>query len=80
MYAVYLKDQKGWSQDPPLPRPHLKVGSGGEGISAGDPCLPDDFAGLLKVSSFFPLFLSLLLWHLSGSSLAEAWDLAVLLS
>jgi len=23
---------RGWSQDPPLPRPHLKVGSGGEGI------------------------------------------------
>jgi len=24
---------KGWSQDPPLPSPHLRVGSGGEGIS-----------------------------------------------
>ena len=23
-----LSDQKGWSQDPPLPRPHLRVGSG----------------------------------------------------
>jgi len=23
---------KGWSQDPPLPRPHLRVGSGGKGI------------------------------------------------
>jgi len=29
---MYLSDQKGWSQDPPLPRPHLRVGSGGEGI------------------------------------------------
>jgi len=27
-----LSDQKGWSQDPPLPSPHLRVGSGGEGI------------------------------------------------
>lgn len=32
MYAMHLSDQKGWSQDPPLPRPHLRVGSGGEGI------------------------------------------------
>jgi len=30
--AMYLSDQKGWSQDPPFPRPHLRVGSGGEGI------------------------------------------------
>ena len=27
---MYLKDQKGWSQDPPLPRPHLKAGSESE--------------------------------------------------
>ena len=32
MYTVYLSDQKGWSHDPPLPRPHLRVGSGGKGI------------------------------------------------
>ena len=33
VHAVYLSDRKGWSQDAPLPRPHLRVGSGGESIS-----------------------------------------------
>ena len=33
VHAMQLTDQKDWSQDPPLPRPHLRVGSGGEGIS-----------------------------------------------
>ena len=32
VYAVQLSDQKGWSQDPPLPRPHLRVGRGGKDI------------------------------------------------
>jgi len=32
VYAMYLSDWKRWSQDPPLPRPHLRVGGGGEGI------------------------------------------------
>ena len=36
--AMHLNDQKGQRQDPPLPRPHLRVGSGGEGISFGDLC------------------------------------------
>ena len=27
VHAMYLSDQKGCSQDPPLPRPHLRVGS-----------------------------------------------------
>ena len=30
--AMQLSDQKGWSQDPPLPRPHLSVGSGCMGV------------------------------------------------
>ena len=30
--ATYLSDRKGWSQDPPPSRPHLRVGSGGEGV------------------------------------------------
>ena len=30
--AMNLSDQKLWSQDPPLPSPHLRVGSGGEGV------------------------------------------------
>ena len=32
LHAMYLSDWKGRSQDPPLPRLHLRVGSGGEGI------------------------------------------------
>ena len=32
VYAVSLSDWKGWSQDPPLPRSHLRVGTGDEGI------------------------------------------------
>ena len=31
LHAMHLSDQKGWSQDPSLPKPHLRVGSGGEG-------------------------------------------------
>ena len=33
VHAVYLSDWNGWSQGPPLASPHLRVGSGGEGIS-----------------------------------------------
>ena len=33
VHAMQLSDRKGWSQDPPLPRPHLRAGSGGKGIS-----------------------------------------------
>jgi len=29
---MYLSDGKGWSQDPPPPRPHLRAGRGGEGF------------------------------------------------
>jgi len=32
VHAVYLSDQKGWRQDAPLPRPHLRVDSGGKAI------------------------------------------------
>ena len=37
MYATHLSNWKGWSQDPPLHRPHLRVGSGDEGISLESP-------------------------------------------
>jgi len=30
VYAMYLNDQKGWRQDPRLPRPHLRAGRGGK--------------------------------------------------
>ena len=43
VYAMCLSDSKGWSQDPPLPRPHLRVGSGGKGCFAGGPCVPEVF-------------------------------------
>jgi len=33
LHSMNLSDQKGWSQDPPLPSPHARVGSGGEGTS-----------------------------------------------
>jgi len=29
---MHLSDWKAWSQDPPLPRAHLRVGSAGKGI------------------------------------------------
>jgi len=32
VHAMHLSGQKGWSQDPPLPRPHLRVGSGRGGF------------------------------------------------
>jgi len=31
-HAMHLSDWKGWSQDALLPRPHVRVGSGGEGF------------------------------------------------
>ena len=30
VHAMYLSEQRGCSQDPPLPKPHLRVGSGGK--------------------------------------------------
>lgn len=73
-----LNDWNGWSQDPPLLRPHWRVGNGGEDISSGDPCIPEDLASLLKVSSFFLLFLWLLQSLLSRSSLTVDKDLVAL--
>ena len=31
LHAMHLSDQKGWSQDSPLPRLHVRDGSGDEG-------------------------------------------------
>jgi len=36
LHAVHLSDQNEWSQDPPLPRPHLRVERRGKYISSGD--------------------------------------------
>jgi len=32
LYPTHLRDWKGWVQDLPLPRLHLRVGSGGRGV------------------------------------------------
>ena len=32
VHVMYLSDQNGWDWDPPLPRPHLRVGSEDKGI------------------------------------------------
>ena len=33
VHPMHLSDWKGWCQDPPLPRPRLRVGSGDKGVS-----------------------------------------------
>ena len=42
---VQLNDWKDWSQDPPLPRTHLKGGSGGKGVSLEIPDYQRSFEG-----------------------------------
>ena len=54
VHAMYLSDRKGWSQDPPLPRPHLWVGSGGKGTVLEIPVCRRSFEG-----KQFPAFVSL---------------------
>jgi len=76
VHAMQPNDQKGWSQNPPLPQPHLRAGSGGGGLLLA----VSVYLGSLKVSSFFPLCLCLQLLHLSKFSLAEALDPAALMS
>ena len=78
VHAMYLSEQKGRSQNPHLPRPHLRVGSGGKGISLGNPCVT---WGLLKVSRFF-LFVSVLLpaafgWVLTWYGLGFCYSVVV---
>ena len=76
VHAMNLGDWNRCSQDPTLPRPHLRIGSGGEGIFC-QRSLPT--WRLLKVSSSFSLFLYvwLLLW--GSFSFAVANDFATLL-
>lgn len=73
MHAMHLSDWKGWSQDLPFPRLHLRFSSGGENIFSKDLCVFKGLTGLLKVSSFFLLFLS-------RSSLTVALNFIALLS
>ena len=65
---MQLSDWKGWSQDPSLPRPHLRVGSGGKGIFLKIPT----YLRPLKGKQFFLLFLCLQLLHLGLFSFAAA--------
>ena len=55
VHAMYLSDQKEWSQDPSLPRLHLRAGSGDESVSLYI-CMSLSPGGLLKVRSFFCCF------------------------
>ena len=70
LHAMHLSDQKEWILAPPLPRPHLRVGSGGRGILLKIPMYP----GPSKCKQIFfpPLFLCPWLLCLSTSSLAVA--------
>jgi len=45
VHAMQLSDRKGWSQDPPLPRPHLRTGSGSRGILLEIPAYLSPSAG-----------------------------------
>jgi len=77
---MQLSDQKDWSQDPPLPSPHLRVGSGGKDIFL-------EFSTYLSLSKgkqiylfvYFSLFLHLWLLHLDLFSFAVAKVIATLL-
>ena len=79
---MHVSDRKVWSQDPPLPRPYLRVDSGGEGISLANPAYLRPSKG--KQIFFFCLFVCLFLcpwlllqWGLF--SFAAALDCAILL-
>jgi len=73
--ASNAPDRKEWSQDPPLPRPHVRVGSEDEGI-------------LLEISAYLRLskgkknffFVSVPVDAAFEQFLAAAWDFATSLS
>ena len=73
VHATYLNRSeerrvgKECSQDPLLPRPHLRVGSGGEGISLEIPAYLRPSKGK---QIFFPLCLQLQLLGLSSLAVA----------
>ena len=59
VHYMHLSDWKRWSQDPPLPRPHLRVGSGSKSISHwrslptwGLPWVSDSFISMSVVAVF----------------------------
>ena len=58
VYAMHLSDWKGWSQDLPLPRSHLRVGCGGKGILLEIPVYLRCSEGKQILSSIFVLVVS----------------------
>lgn len=76
LYAVHMSDQKGWSQNPPLTTPHLRIGRGDEGILL-------ELSVYLRRSEgeqfFFSYVFLFVVVHLSKSLVAEAWDLVPML-
>jgi len=76
VHTMLLSDWKGWSQDPPLPRTHLRVGSGGEGVWLELPTYLRPFKGK---QLFFLSFLHPLLLPLGLFLFAVAKDFATLL-
>ena len=55
VHVTNLSDQKGWSQDPLLCRPHLRVGSGGRGILLQVPVYLRSFEGKQNLSFVYVL-------------------------
>jgi len=76
VHAVPLSDWKGWSQDPPLPRPHLKVGHGGKATLLEFPACLWPSKGK---QAFCLCFLYLQLLHLGLSVFATAKGFTALL-
>ena len=48
-----MDDQKDWSQDPPLPRPHLRFGSGGQAVLLEVPVYLEAFGRLAEFFLYF---------------------------
>ena len=72
MHAVHLSGQKGWSQDPPLPRPHLRIGRGRQRyllLEIPDYLRPSDgeqlfsFISVSVAAAFGLILICQRLWH-----------------
>ena len=53
VHPMHLSDWKGWSQDLPLPRSHLRVGSGGKDFLVEFPAYLRSFWGKQLLSLIF---------------------------
>jgi len=68
VHSMHMGDWKGWSQDPLLPRPYLRVGSGGKSFSLEIPVYQRSSEGTQILS-----FISVPTACLSESLLAASW-------